>query len=198
MKVIIILEIILYFTQTCIGQKGASELDSSNTKKGFLKIKDNAIKSEIAIFSIKGSSLMKSYNNTKEKLEEIPLKKHTDSSAFFEKGNLYASEVIVSIYIECRNQNSKIKEINYIHYKYGLSLPDSAFKDLNISNLCIESIFKGKSMLAKCKVFRTADKKRVYIYMIYKEGKDAYEVTWIISDGKYYNRVIDALENSDF
>ncbi|WP_315823560.1 hypothetical protein [Paraflavitalea speifideaquila] len=39
---------------------------------------------------------------------------------------------------------------------------------------------KNKPVAVDCKAFRSADKQRVYIYMVNGEGRDRYEVTWVI------------------
>jgi hypothetical protein len=40
-------------------------------------------------------------------------------------------------------------------------------------------------------VYFSADKRTMYIYMLNKEDKGSYEVTWVIRDKKYLRRVLD-------
>jgi hypothetical protein len=40
-------------------------------------------------------------------------------------------------------------------------------------------------------VYRSADGKRIYIYMLKRETGGSYEVTWVIQDKKYLRRIID-------
>lgn len=40
-------------------------------------------------------------------------------------------------------------------------------------------------------VYRSADKRKVYIYMLKREDSGSYEVTWVIQDKKYLRRVVD-------
>ena len=84
----------------------------------------------------------------------------------------------------------KIKEVRFIHVKYQLLLPESALAGLYEPNFCYKDNTTGK-LAASCKVFRSTDKRRVYIYMYNSDGAGGYEVTWVIQDSKYLTRVID-------
>jgi len=124
-------------------------------------------------------------------LTEIPLKKCSDVHAYFEKGNLYASEIIVSVHANEGDPQHGINHIMFIHYKYGFELPDSAISDIRNPKFCDKYTKKDRPVASNCKVFRSGDKKRVYIYMLNGDGKDAYEVTWVIQNSKYFTRIID-------
>jgi hypothetical protein len=189
--------------------------------EGFEKLKDSVLKKEIAFFTISGSINTDAVGFIKTKVNEIPLVTCTDSSAYFEKGNLYASEIIVSIHSEKFDtaghkltyvDNSvpflnlidnkpfwgtdgsipkeKIMRVRFIHVKYQLLLPESALAGLYEPNFCYREKTTGKQT-AFCKVFRSTDKRRIYIYMVNSDGAGAYEVTWVIQDSKYLTRVID-------
>lgn len=43
-------------------------------------------------------------------------------------------------------------------------------------------------------MYWSADRKRLYVYMRGGRGKDAYEVTWVMTDGRYCCRVVDAID----
>lgn len=165
--------------QECSGQNEIAVSKSNKNEVHFMNNIDSAIMREIASITVNNFSKLEHDTLTKPKLIEIPLKKCTDSSAFFEKGNLYTSEIIVNI---C-SENSRIKEIIYLHYKLGLILPDSVINDINISRLRDN----------QCKVFRSEDKKRIYIYILNSDLKNNYEVIWIIKDDKYYTRAVNYL-----
>ncbi|BAV09349.1 hypothetical protein SAMN05421788_101786 [Filimonas lacunae] len=40
-------------------------------------------------------------------------------------------------------------------------------------------------------VYQSADKKKLYIYLLKREAGGSYEVTWVIQDNKYLRRVVD-------
>lgn len=157
--------------------------------ESFENLPENNIKHEIALFCISA----KNCNNIfpKLKLNEISLKKCSDSYAFFEEGNIYASEIIVTISSKAVGQILLLKSVSFIHYKYGFSLPDSAIKDIIAPVFCTNYTKKGKPISSSCKVYQSIDKRRIYIYMLNGYENNKYEVTWIIQDNKYHSRVID-------
>lgn len=88
----------------------------------------------------------------------------------------------------------EIKSVSYIHVKYMLILPDSAVAGLYEPRFCYKARPKRKRPTAPyCKVLRSEGTGRIYIHMRNGEGTGRYEVTWVIQDGKYYARVVDAL-----
>lgn len=182
---------LLFLGNLCFGQTNLRFPDTLKYKESFIYLTDTVIRKEISSFNIKGLSISKTNSLFKSKMIEIPLKKCTDSSAYFEKGNLYASEIIVYIDSENGISKSRIKEVMYIHYKYGIILPDSAISGLYEPNFCSKIRDSKKEITSNCKVFRSEDRRRVYIYMLNGDGNSRYEVTWIIKDGEYLTRIID-------
>jgi len=163
---------------------------SKHNQERLMDLRDNLIRNEIASFSINGASIRGS-GSLSNTLMEIPLKKCSDKHLYFEKGNLYAAEIIVSIQASEGALPKGIKNIMYIHYKYGFCLPDSAIVDIPNPKFCEKYTSKGKPLASNSRVFRSADKKRVYIYMLNGEGTDSYEVTWVVQDSQYLTRVVD-------
>ncbi|MCK4679306.1 MAG: hypothetical protein KAT48_14325 [Bacteroidales bacterium] len=183
--------IILLTEQVSFGQENDDNQATYKGNESFLKLPDGVVKREIAFFNIKASTSPESF--PKIKVNEIFLKKCTDSFAFFEKGNIYASEIIVSIQSENIAIISRIKEVFYIHYKYGFFLPDSAINDIYDPIFCHNYTKRNKPIASDCKVFQSEDERRIYIYMLNGHGEGSYEVTWVIQDNKYYTRVIDPI-----
>jgi hypothetical protein len=177
--------ILMLFVQICFGQKNMGVSD----QESFTKLTDETMKREIASFSMKGSSILKTDSLAKKKLEGLPLKKCSDKFAFFEKGNIYDSELIVNIESETEKP---VTVIRLLYGRYGqYFLPDSAIADIYNPKFCEQYTKKGKPIKSSCKVFQSEDKRRIYIYMLNGEGVNRYEVTWVIQDGKYHTRVID-------
>ena len=169
----------------------AQQTNDQHHSESFKSLRDDTIRNEIASFSMAGSSMRGAGSLPHGDLTEIPLKKCSDKFAYFEKGNLYASEIIVSMHANIGDQQDRINKIMYIHYKFGFELPDSAVSDIINPKFCDKYTRKGKPVASNCKVFRSEDKKRVYIYMLNGEGKDACEVTWVIQRHQYLTRIID-------
>lgn len=170
-SLVIILAILQCISCTSVNNISNSNKEDVSTRTNL----DSLILSEITCISVDDSSKIGKNNTECIELLEIPLKSKTDSSIFFQKGNLYTSEVIVNIL----TGNFKIKEIIYQHYKLGVILPDSVVNDIIISKLSEN----------QCKVFRSVDKKRIYI--IIRDVKKHFEVTWVINNDKYYARFVD-------
>ena len=114
----------------------------------------------------------------------------TDSVISFSKGNLYATEYSVSIWSEKTTTSPVVKSVYFLHYKYMLQLPDSAFAGLYDPNLCLVNSTRKKPGISNCKAYLSKDRRRVYIYMLNGKGPRRYEVTLIVKDSKYYTRVI--------
>ncbi|MDY0077993.1 MAG: hypothetical protein RBR87_12050 [Bacteroidales bacterium] len=162
-----------------------------NSNESYLNIQEGVIKNELSIFIKKASNSQK--NSINIRLNNVKLKKCSDSFVFFEKGNIYESELIISIESKNNGKSILVREVFFSHYKFGFSLPDSVINDIHAPVFCTEYTKRGKPIASNCKVYQSEDKRRVYIYMLNDQGKNSYEVTWIIQDDKYYSRVIDVV-----
>jgi hypothetical protein len=204
----------LLFDQVCLGQIN-TDIQSVKNNESFMNLIDGVIKREIAFFSIKASTSSGSF--PKIKVNEIPLVYCKDSLAeFSEKGTrvfIFTTKFDTTghkfRYIDSQKLHpigiknnplwgsdgkvpkGKIKSIVYQHENYQKYLPDSAFSGLYEPNLYNKA--NEKQATIDCKVFRSEDGRRSYIYMLigYKTGR--HEVIWVIQRGKYYTRVIDPL-----
>ena len=189
----------------------------SKTAESFANLKDGVIKNEIAYFNIEGNFRTEADSFLKTKLNEISFTNCTDSSITFLKGGLIVSIYSTKFdpnrsklsYDSSTNKflthiddkpfwgtdgnipKEKIKSIRFINEKYQLILPDSAISGLYEPNFCHIDKVTRKIESPYCKVFRSLDKKRIYIYMLNSDGAGGYEVTWVIQDSKYYTRIVD-------
>lgn len=181
-----VLFVMILFRQLCVAQTITIH------KESFMNLNDSVMRKEIASFSIKGSSLAKKDSLSKVNLQEISLKKCSENFAYFEKGNLYNSEIIIDLISESESSKTKLKEIRLIYGRYGLViLPDSAITGIYNPKFCEKYTKREKPIKSNCKVLRSEDKRRVYIYLVNREELNPYEVIWILQDEKYYTRVID-------
>lgn len=69
-----------------------------------------------------------------------------------------------------------------------LTVPTAAYNDLY--NLNFTYLNNGIELSADA-VYRSRDRKKVYLYLFNKSREGNYEVTWIFRDGKYVRRVLD-------
>lgn len=198
------------------GTDGCDYSDTKGDEESFIKLADGIIKKEAAFFTI---AAFESRTNisSKIKVNEIPLLNCTDSSATFLEGgvtvDIYSSKFDTighdlsfvdpqqPFLILIDNQpfwgtdgglpKKRIRSVIFTHEKYQMTLPDSAIAGLYEPNFCDRDKKTWKPLKNLCNVFRSDDKRRVYIYMLNSDGAGSYEVTWVIQDGKYHTRIID-------
>jgi len=184
----------LTFSFFCYGQENILVTNIIENHESLLNLENSLIKGDILLFSITGSSMIKTDSFPRPELLEIPLRKCTDNYVYFsKKGGIRSTTISVSIESDVGEPNRSIKEVRYIYYKFQVILPDSAIRDIKVPEFCAIGKINEKTNIHCCKVFQSKDKKRVYIYVINSEGANQYEVTWVIQNNKYFTRVIDKL-----
>lgn len=177
----------------------------------YADLPEGDFKTEMSLF-VKSAGIGKTIDNSDKRLSEIKLKRCSGDFAYFESGDIIAIDKLVNISSKpvtltgdkiLENQGwgkgngnplTEIGEVQYIHAKFQLILPDSAIAGLYNPRFCINHNSKNKirkSTRTDCRVYQSADKRRVYIYMLNGAPEDQYEVTWVIKDGMYSMRVID-------
>lgn len=84
----------------------------------------------------------------------------------------------------------EIQSVTVMFNRDTVQLPAVAFNDLYEPRFCTSPT---TYTAAKCNsaVYLSADKRTIYIYMLNSDGKNGYEITWIVQDKKYLRRVID-------
>ena len=70
----------------------------------------------------------------------------------------------------------------------SVSIPKTAYFDLYNPAFTYTDGSKVKTFAG---VYQSADKRRVYIYMLNRDELGSYEVTWVIQDKKYVRRIVD-------
>ena len=147
---------------------------------------DTEMKNEL-IWLVGDSSLDLSGNL----LTQIPLRKCDADFAYFSIGNIINYEAVVTITARLGDSIRCVDGVSVLAGRYRkLFLPDSAFADICAPRFCPKYLRGRKARrISQCKVFRSADKRRVYIYLPFEKSVN-HAVTWIIQDKKYYGRVI--------
>lgn len=208
---------IFVLERVCLGQTDETIPYTKGDDESFIKLLDGVLKREIASFNIASSFETKTDSFPKTKMNEIPLLNCTDSSATFSKGGIMV-EIYSAKFDTTGHKLSydhsqrpfltlidnksfwgtdggvpkeRIKSVIFTHEKYQITLPETAVAGLYEPNFCTKDQQTRKLKTIHCKVFRSDDKRRVYIYMVNSDGAGGYEVTWVIQDSKYYIRVVD-------
>jgi len=70
-----------------------------------------------------------------------------------------------------------------------INIPATVYNDLYDPKFC----HPGAEAKTKCNlgVYFSKDNHHMYVYMLNGDGRDGYEVTWIIQDKQYIRRVVD-------
>lgn len=182
--------------------------DYRTKKESFSKLSDKAIRADLGVFSIGG---------IEESLNKLPLQKVSPSAyqkdfmrfkgegievtvttqPFQEKGKkiMKMEEHVIKI----NNKGyygsfgvlpeTEIKSVLVLIGKDTVAIPPQAYADLYNMNFT----YRDKSGTERTAngVFYSKDGSRIYIYLLSRDPKNSYEVTWIIQDKKYFRRVLD-------
>jgi hypothetical protein len=84
--------------------------------------------------------------------------------------------------------NSEISLILIILNNDSISIPVNAYNDLFNPNLCYTEANKIQCYTT---LFRSKNKKRMYLTMLNSDGAGAYFVCWVFQNGKYLTRIVD-------
>jgi hypothetical protein len=84
---------------------------------------------------------------------------------------------------------NSIASITVLVGKDTVAIPATAYQDLHSPGFAYRD--GAGTIRTHNRVYLSPDGKNIYIYMLNDEAKGKYEVTWIIQDKKYLQRVID-------
>lgn len=182
--------------------------DFRTKKESFSKLSDKQLRADLATFTKGGID---------ESVGKLPLRKiaptlYTVNSMSFKEGDVDAQvttgpfdpkgkkimkqeEFVVKVnnkpmfgaYGEL--PRTSISDIRFLIGKDTLMVPPTAYTDLFNLNFT----YKDRSNVQRTAngVFFSADKSHVYLYLLSRDEKGGYEVTWIFQDKQYLRRVID-------
>lgn len=183
--------------------------DYRNKKDNFLKVKEKDIRNDLASFAIAGIE----ERIGKKPLQDIPARNYTGTSLIFEEGNI---KVIITAGIFDPSKHRLDSVENYLvkidrkpyFGNYGsvprytiasvsliidkdtVHVPQTALFDLYSPTFA----YRDGGGIPKTfnAVYLSADKKTIYVYMLNKEDRGSYEVTWVFRDKAYLRRVVDS------
>jgi hypothetical protein len=183
--------------------------DGRSKKDNFSKMREKDLRSDIAAFAMAGID----ESVGKLPLKSIPMTDYGNNFMKFE-GNNVSVTVKAGMFNPAKHKLSYYEEkflikingkpyygnygkvpkttIEYVSVLVGkdtVSIPPIAYFDLYNPSF----IYKDASGTERTlnSVYFSPDKRTMYIYMLNKEDKGSYEVTWIIQDKKYLRRVVD-------
>jgi hypothetical protein len=183
--------------------------DYRSKKENFVRIQEKDIRSDLASFAIGGMD----ESIGKGKLKSIPPTNYGKNFISFSGNNIRVA-ITGGIFDESKhkltyyNKEHLVKIDNKAYYgNYGevpetviqsvvvvmdkdtIPIPAAAYFDLyNPEFTYADATGNIKSYDG---VYFSADKTTIYIYMLNRDKKGSYEVTWVIREKKYLRRVVD-------
>jgi hypothetical protein len=193
-----------------LAQDDESLPDIRNKRENFVKYPKGEIRDDLATFTLGGVD----ERLGKAPLQKLPATDYTSNSITWEGENYkvvitserfepskhklqyYYEKHLVKIDNKPYYGNygkvptMGIRSVVVVHGKDTIPVPADYYKDLYQP----EFIYHDESGQARTRnaVYISADKKKLYIYMLNNEAVGHYEVTWIINDRHYVGRVIDS------
>jgi hypothetical protein len=189
----------------------AQELDFRDyrtKKESFTKIPEKDVRADIASFAIGGID----ESIGKLPLSKIGVSKYENNFMSFEDGNV---KVVITTGRFDPAQHKLVKDGEHIvkidnkpyYGNYG-DLPHNHIQSLIIlidkdtipvpstayADLCnVSFTYRDKSGTERSNngVYLSKDKRKAYVYLLNKDGRGGYEVTWVIQDKKFLRRVLD-------
>jgi len=200
----------LLFVLTSIAAMAQDDKPDGRSKKdNFSKMREKDLRGDIAAFAMAGID----ESVGRLPLKSIPMTDYGNNFMKFE-GNNISVAVKAGIFIPTKHKlayyeetflvkidgkpyfgnygkvpKTVIESVKVLVGKDTVAIPPIAYVDLyNPSFLYRDAAGTERTLNS---VYFSPDKRTMYIYMLNKEDKGSYEVTWIIQDKKYLRRVVD-------
>lgn len=186
--------VLLLFCLPILFSFGQSGFDNQS----LFNLTDSTIKLEIKSFSIANKRKTDSAVSFRSPLIEIPLQHCSDSEVHFSLSKFNSSvSTFIHLYFKGLPKEKSIDSIFVVtHSHFWVNIPKSAYEGIYQSLSCDVSNGSGKKLRLvspNYKAYYSANKRRMYIYMIGGSEGSKYEVTWVFVDDKYFTRVMDRL-----
>jgi hypothetical protein len=182
--------------------------DFRSTRESFARLYDKVLRSDLTAFTVGG--IGESVN--KPVLKKVPAVKYGDDFISFDSNDLHIT-IRAAAFVAAKHKlyyegkfltkiDNKPYFGNYTKLpQFGIAsltvvvgkdtvlIPPNAISDLYNPHF----VYSDASGVLRSQdaVYLSADKRRIYIYMLNKDEKGSYEITWVIQDNKYLRRVID-------
>lgn len=182
--------------------------DYRNKKESFTKIPEKDVRADVASFSIGGID----ESIGKLPLTKIGVSKYESNFMSFERDHIKVvvttgpfdpaghkltkdGDHIVKIDNKPYYGNygempaNHIKSLVILIDKDTVSVPPTAFADL--CNVSFTYRDKSGTERSNNGIYLSKDNRKVYVYLLNKDGEGGYEATWVIQDKKFLRRVLD-------
>jgi hypothetical protein len=183
--------------------------DMRSNRESFNRMSDKIIRNDLTAFTIGG--IAESVN--KPVLQKFPVSKYGDDFITYDSNNFQVTIKTKTFFVAKHklmydgDGKYLVKIDNKPYYgnytkvpQSGISLivlagkdtvaiPPSAYADLYNPHFTYRT--NSGELQSQDAVFISADKHRIYVYMLNKDDHGSYEVTWIFQDNKYLRRVLD-------
>lgn len=206
MKTFFLLSALLY-ASLCNAQKNYEYTDTRKKTESFKKMQQRDIRADLASFTMAGID----ESVGKESLRKIAFNTFGPDSMKFEGNDVKATVTIAPFDAAKHKMDYDEKYLIKIDRKtyyggYGsvpktyirrlsvfmgndtIAIPPTAYSDLYNLNLTYND--KGVPRTANG-IYFSKDGRKIYLYLLSKDGTGSYEVTWVIEDKKYLRRVLD-------
>ncbi len=183
--------------------------DYRKKNDNFLKVKEKDIRADLATFTIAGVV----ERIGKKPLKDIPARSYSGSELVFHEDNIRVV-ITAGIFDPSKHRLDSVEKylvkIDKKPYfgNYGsvprytissvtlyvdkdtIAVPQTALFDLYSPTFA----YRDGSGIPKTfnAVYLSADKRTIYVYMLNKENKGSYEVTWVFRDKQFLRRVVDS------
>jgi hypothetical protein len=182
--------------------------DFRNKKEALLKVAQKDIRADIVTFSLAGIE----ENIHQDPLPKIAVTDFSNEFMLFE-GNNIKVKITTAPFDSTKNKITRvfshvvkinnrpfygnygkmpqtfIKEVLVIVNKDTVIIPPASFSDLY--NLNFSYTDKKGTIRSTNGIYLSADKRKIYVYLLSKDNSGSYEVTWVIQDKTYLRRVLD-------
>jgi hypothetical protein len=206
MKTFFLLTALLY-ASFCGAQKNYEYTDTRKKTESFKKMQQRDIRADLASFTMAGID----ESVGKEDLKKISFNTFGPDSMKFDGNDVKATVTIAPFDAAKHKMDYDEKYLIKIDRKtyyggYGavpktyisklsvfigndtIAIPLTAYSDLY--NLKLTYNDKGVLRTANG-IYFSKDGRKIYLYLLSKDGTGSYEVTWVIQDKKYLRRVLD-------
>jgi hypothetical protein len=182
--------------------------DYRNKKESFTKIPEKDVRADVASFAIGGID----ESIGKLPLTKIGVSKYESNFMSFERDNI---KVVITTGRFDPAQHKLTKDGDHIvkidnkpyYGNYGemptnhiqsltilidkdtVAIPPTAYTDL--CNVSFTYRDKAGTERSNNGIYLSKDNRKVYVYLLNKDGDGGYEVTWVIQDKKFLRRVLD-------
>lgn len=200
----------IVFLLLCATSFAQDDIPNYRSKReNFLKMTEKDLRADLATFTLGGLDEA----SGKDPLPYVPVVAYSSDSVLLQKDNI---KVVIKAGTFDKSKHKILlydeKYVTKIDNKpyYGvigkmplttiqsvlvtigrdtIVIPATAYTDLYNPAFCRP----GANAKTKCNtgVYFSKDNRRMYIYMLNGDGREGYEVTWVIQDRQYLRRVVD-------